>query len=494
MMINILLNLILILILVNFVHNYIVLPFNNEKSKNIVNAETLDESIKLFLEEEKLYTLISFSDGITSELYLNTRYYYFFLGQGLCRKDTLSKYSLSNTNTFKNISYCSKDIGYIKDVYYAQDKITLFNNVKIDENITLDNLNFLFGINRYEREIYDINKICGYIGLQIEYKELDYKEYNFIKILKKERIIPTYTWSILYFNEDNNFDFSEKIKNNNQGIFVFGVEDRDFKEIYSTEDIRTTNAKPRFGILDWGIIFNDVYFLDKNNNDKSSYQNNVKITFDLESNFIISTKYFFENIEKTLFKNYIENNICFLNEKAAEDGKYLIICNKEFSKYISTFPDLYFYHKELNYTFILKNEELFSEFGDYIYFLIIHKIYYIDYWSIGTLFLKKFPFLFDNDKKTISFINIYNKTKNNTLTENNKEESNSNSKLKSFWSFIKNISIIIGILIGILIGKKIWDKNRKRRANELIDNYQYEPYENNKNNSTSKENQLYELN
>ena len=78
------------------------------------------------------------------------------------------------------------------------------------------------------------------------------------------------------------------------------------------------------------------------------------------------------------------------------------------------------------------------------------------------------------------------------MKENNKGESN--SKLKTFWSFIKNISIIIGILIGILIGKKIWDKNRKRRANELIDNYQYEPYENNKNNSNSKENQLYELN
>ena len=41
---------------------------------------------------------------------------------------------------------------------------------------------------------------------------------------------------------------------------------------------------------------------------------------------------------------------------------------------------------------------------------------------------------------------------------------------------IKNISIIIGILIGIFIGKKIWDKNRKKRANELIDTFQYESY------------------
>ena len=33
----------------------------------------------------------------------------------------------------------------------------------------------------------------------------------------------------------------------------------------------------------------------------------------------------------------------------------------------------------------------------------------------------------------------------------------------------------LGIIIGILVGKKIWDKNRKKRANELVDDdYEYE--------------------
>ena len=36
------------------------------------------------------------------------------------------------------------------------------------------------------------------------------------------------------------------------------------------------------------------------------------------------------------------------------------------------------------------------------------------------------------------------------------------------------MSIIFGIIIGILIGKKIWDRNRKKRANELIDEDEYE--------------------
>ena len=494
-MIKILFYLIIISINSHFSNNYIVLPFNHEKSNLLNNEMSLKDEINDFLEADKPYTLISLSDQITAEFYISLRFFYFFLGKGLCRKDTLSNYSLEKSNTFKNISYCTDDLGYINDVCYSRDKISFFNNIKLNENITLNNLSFLFGQNRYKREIYDIHRICGYIGFQIEYNNLDYKEYNFIKILKKERIISSYTWSILYFNDHLNSIIPEEIKSNNKGFFMLGIEDKDYKQIFLTEDIRTIKAKPRYGTLDWGILFNEIYFENKINNEKSSYQSNIQIIFDLESNFILGTKYFFENIEKTLFKKYIEQNICFINEEVRDDGKYIIICNKNFSKYISSFPDLYFFHKELNYTFVLKNEELFMTKGNHIYFLIIHKIYYVDYWSLGTIFLKKYPFLFDYDKKTIGFINIYNNKSISNLKEKTKEENS--SKLKTFWSFVKNMSIIFGIIIGILIGKKIWDRNRKKRANELIDDYQYEAYEKNKNENKDfhlKENQLYEMN
>ena len=492
---NIILNLIIIFIGVNISYTYIALPFNNEKKDFFDKEKSLEEEINYFLQSDKLYTLLSISDKVTAELYISLSYYYFFMGRGLCRSDTLSEYSLEKTNSFKNKSYCADDVGYIKDVCYSSDKISLFNNINFKNNMTLNNLSFLFGKNRYQREIYDIKKICGYIGLQIEYNNLDYKEYNFIKILKKENIIPSYTWSILYFNHYINKIIPDNILNNNKGILILGLEDKDIKDIFLTEDIRTTKAQPRYGVLDWGIVFNEIYFENKNNSDKSNYQNNIQIVFDLENNFIISNKYFFENVEKTLFKKYIEQNICFFNEELRQDGKYIIICEKEFSKYISTFPDLYFFHKELNYTFVLRNEDLFEINGDHIYFLIIHKIYNTDYWSLGTIFLKKYPFLFDSDKKTINLINIYNNTIVNKLKENNGGEKT--NKLKSLLSFIKNISIILGIIIGILIGKKIWDKKRKKRANELIDDYQYEAHNNCNNGNkglNQKENQLYEMN
>ena len=168
-MIKILFYLIIISINSHFSNNYIVLPFNHEKSNLLNNEMSLKDEINDFLESDKPYTLISLSDQITAEFYISLRFFYFFLGKGLCRKDTLSNYSLEKSNTFKNISYCTDDLGYINDVCYSRDKISFFNNIKLNENITLNNLSFLFGQNRYTREIYDIHKICGYIGFQIEY-------------------------------------------------------------------------------------------------------------------------------------------------------------------------------------------------------------------------------------------------------------------------------------------------------------------------------------
>ena len=184
MMIKIILYVTLILAEVKFSYNYIVLPFNNIKSNNNYIKESIQESIKNFLSNEQLYTLISLSDDSTIELYLNTRFYYFFLGKGLCRKDTLSLYSIKNSKYFQNISYCTNNLADIIDVCYSKEKISMFSNIRLNENITLNNLDFLFGTNRYNKDIHDINKICGYIGLQVEYSNIDYKEYNFIKIFQ----------------------------------------------------------------------------------------------------------------------------------------------------------------------------------------------------------------------------------------------------------------------------------------------------------------------
>ena len=87
----------------------------------------------------------------------------------------MSQYNLQKSHYFKNVSYCPNNFEDINDVCYSKEKFSLFSNIKLNENITLNNLDFLFGTNRYNKENYDLNKICGYIGLQIEYNNLDNK-------------------------------------------------------------------------------------------------------------------------------------------------------------------------------------------------------------------------------------------------------------------------------------------------------------------------------
>ena len=450
-------------------NNYVILPFNSDKSNIKKDFLENKEEIDFFLRDDKLFTLLSFGNDIL-ELYINNNFFNFFLGNGLCRNNSLSTYQPSNSNYFKNITDFIHKIGYVVNVSYSYDKFSIFNNIQLSKNLTINNLPFLYGVNTFVKEIINIKQICGYIGLQLEYKDIPYKDNNFIKLLKQNNFISSYTWSVIFFNSlDNYKNINENIKNKYEGFLICGVEEQDYKKIYSTEDIRTVKAKPRFGLIDWGMMFTEIYFDNKNNTEKSNYQSQVHIVFDIKLDYIISTKYFFDHLQKSVFKQFFDQKICFSDEISG--STFFIVCEKSFEEYIEDFPDLYFYNKELNYIFVLPNKDLFKIYKNKIYFSIISKVY-VDCWTLGNIFLKKYPFSFDNDKKLISFINIYNKDIKNEggILEKAK------NKFKSFISAIKNISIIIGILIGIFIGKKIWDKNRKKRANELIDTYQYESY------------------
>jgi len=89
------------------------------------------------------------------------------------------------------------------------------------------------------------------------------------------------------------------------------------------------------------------------------------------------------------------------------------------------------------------------------------------YWKLGKPFLKKFQFIFDQDKKLIGFYkNIYNNIYNNDI--------------KIIFLFF--LCIIIILLLGIFIF--IFQKNNKRRKriNEIDDGFDYHSFETKKQN------------
>ena len=118
---------------------------------------------------------------------------------------------------------------------------------------------------------------------------------------------------------------------------------------------------------------------------------------------------------------------------------------------------------DLDYKFELKKEDLFYIKDNYIYLNIVFSTKDFGFWILGQLFLTKYNFVFNSDKKEIGFYNLNNISNLNT---------NKSNKL-----LIIIIIIIISLVftcIGIIIGRKIYGIKRKIIVNELIEEQNYD--------------------
>ena len=132
---------------------------------------------------------------------------------------------------------------------------------------------------------------------------------------------------------------------------------------------------------------------------------------------------------------------------------------------MKNFPNLYLYSRELSFTFNLDYNDVFIEQNNKIYFLIIgkNKNKNEKAWRFGIIFIKKYPFIFDHERKTIGFVNLDKFNKDNNIKRKNKE-------IKDY--FLYSL-LFFGIIIGLFIGRRIWNKHRKLKANELEEKFEY---------------------
>ena len=158
----------------------------------------------------------------------------------------------------------------------------------------------------------------------------------------------------------------------------------------------------------------------------------------------------------------------------------MVICDIIFNNYKKSFPNVYFYSEQLFLAFNLNGDDIFYEYNNKIYFLIVYKDTVKNFWKLGKIFLKKYPFMFDYDKKIISYVHLKRvwNPKKHSKKESNKNNSNTtniekNNKIKNVKEYILIILLVIGIIIGLVIGKRIWNKSNRLKANELEENYKY---------------------
>ena len=410
--------------------SYIVIPFNTYNIENENSNEKLNiTNFFFFFFESQIYARMNIGTPkkfILIDLRMNN--HGLLLGY-LCNNNNLkceeSKYNINKSSSFygdinnKKI-YSSQYSGS----YFAQDTFSFYSDMAMNSNheIKLNNISFLYtpkneeGNNKSE-EKYINDKICGTLGLAVNAYYYLTEEVNFIKILKKLEYI-------------NKYDFSFYFTSNTEGALIIGEEPHNYlPKKFNENNFRKINVLlDEYSNSGWRTEFTQIYF----------YTNNI-----------------------------IDNKICYY-ETIKNNQKYLVlICDKTSSFDINSFPTLYFYHRIFNYTFEFSKEDLFLEKNDKYIFLIFFMEYGNSYFTLGKLFLKKYLLVFNIDSKTIGFYN-------SILEYESEQIINS---VSVYYKILGIIIILIACGVGFVFAKKVYEQTRKKRLNEIEEQYEYKSHD-----------------
>ena len=446
------------------------MPF---KTTNIPFQEIITNStIENFLSQidtNQLYTTLSFgSPSKNIDIYLSMEQLAFSILSNNCLRGSYSSYDPSLSNTFKNETPYTNSIGFISKACIATEQCSFYNNINLTENINSGDFKFYLGNNSSPKSQNNIDsdRLCGIAGLIRSSFNNNLNNYNLIYFLKKNGIIDSYSWGIFYFDKENSYNVDKDIQSKYDGLLIAGITNNTYLDIFKTKNVYNSYAYDSFF---WSLHFNKIYF----NDSEAEYvcSNNTRLEFVIDMNYITSDRSYYENIKKYFFKKYLDEKICVEEKvyKTYEENNYMIICNTEFKSSLSSFPKIYFYSEKYPYVLNLDYNDVFIELNNKIYFLIIFKEAINTLWRVGKIFMKKYPFIFDYDQKTISFVQL-----NKFGGQSNKEEEKENNIWEKIKIYVFIILLIIAVIIGVFIGKYIWKKQRKKRANELNDdNYEY---------------------
>ena len=405
-----------------------------------------------------------------TELQISSQYFGLMIKENICL--TQNFFDKSQSFSFKANNYYN-----FNQTIDANESIQfpVFNTIhKNTTFITIPKYN----LNYYRSKKADseeVNKACVVLGFKFKC-ELGLGICNSIPdFLKRNKLINS---------ENFLFSFNEQKENNEyEGSIIIGQNPHEFnKEKYHENNyILAELAGYWRGDLSWALKLKNFYYF---NGEKINFyyrkddQVHIEFLFDLD--VIIGIKDYFESIKLNFFNNYKkECNIDLINNYT------VISCDQNFNS--EKFPTLYFHHINSNFTFELNHKDLFEVRGDKKYFLIVFDSNNDYPWNFGKIFLKKYLLNFDYKSKGIG---IY--TDLNYDSEHNNNRQKSKNKYSNYFLWI--LWIILLIITGIacfFLGKEIYNKNRKKRANELVDDEYDYIQKNNEEKINSDENKLY---
>ena len=471
---------IFIIISIKFSNSYIIIPFKSTNPNYNLTYDNSSDFISKFkkeLNKNKLYTKIQIGKEKKDAIFYLTMNDYFGLLKNSCPKGVISSY---NPYESKSFTYDPESACTFYDLYNAKlgnDYISFYEYQQMNKYVMVNSLILVDNQSYIKREGYELDSYCGKIGLIVR-SYYPYYYANLISDLKKNDVIKSFQWGIFFFDKELSYNIKKEIQNNYEGFFIAGLTESDYVDIFNTDLIYNTYTElPIYTML--GGKFDKIYF--KYSGNKINCSENIEFEVDIEKNYITCTKDYYDNIKKYFFNKYFESNICkeIISNDKYDRGDSMIICNLTIKNELKNFPNLCLLYKELNFTFNLDYKELFTEINNKIYFLIISPARINLGWNFGNILIKKYSFMFDQDKKQIYFIHLkkYEMETEDDGNGNNEINEDNNNFKKDYRVFIflsvLIIFIIIAAIIGFIFGRKIWEKHRKRKAYELDDNYDY---------------------
>ncbi len=451
---NIFFSLLILLILITIIKNEVRIPFKYESYSNIPSKISTEDDLKIYLMNliyKNIYIELEIGEPISQKIksYLKLEEFPFFI-QG---KDIpSSKYDQTKSIAYKSELYPHVFLDGEEEIkwgFVSNDTIKIENK---SNNLNLKEFNFvLVTETRTESP--------SNIGLMIPNQYSSIPEINFIEQLKKQEIIQYYSFVL-------NYTSNEFIIGGPPHFYDYKFNSNYYKPEYAIN-------KPKY--MMYGLEFDLINYGDNNTNIGGSMQSKFLSDFGL----IAGSKSFYELILDKFFNKYISKDLCYIKEikiniewREGEKNFEYFYCDKN-KVDISLLQNLKFIHNKMNYTYEFNYKELFDEIDDYYIFKIIFQKTNNFYWIFGKIWLEKFLMIFDQDKKTIGHY-YYIGNNENVMTNNNKNHIN-------VWLLSVLIFIVL-LLIGCIFWLFFYFKkySRKKRINEINDEYEYSQENDNK--------------
>ena len=426
----------------------IIIPFNSQLSEipNDLNSPQFIESLlnnKLFTNVEigtppqKMQFLLDFNNYDSFVIYKN-------------KFDNFSSSTFNIVN--KQVRYYTSEYHYS---YEASDLISL------EKNLSNFSLTFFHVINP-KNEPYINNP--GILGFGIsQLRNLNFKK-SFLDQLKGKKFINNYQYTLIF----NANDFNGKIVIE-KDIY------NDFPEENFVYDYSIFSNEYTY-IYYWGWKYMSSYY----DSELLEIQN-IYLRPELGLNIAShKVKNIFCN---KYFESYIKQEKC---QERIYNNYYFFYCSKNIN--INEFGKLEFILKRKNMTITFESKDLFYEYNNYLYFLIIFKndVELNDIY-LGYPFFKKYNTQFNPDSKIVGFYNIkidYNpkeQNEQNNIENNNdkKEEAKKqNNKNKhneiridynTIWKIILVFALIIIILFVLYLSFYIYRGIKRKSKGKLFE-------------------------